>query len=407
MNRTSCLPIHAQSRFAWLAGALALPALALGGSLPEPQVPDGGGLPGPYPNTSVSGVNVLAKGSTVFNSNVEITGFDGQGPIPWSVNRYNRGDIALRISPGDPVAALGNLNQGFIDFADSSPGLAASQAWRPGRSAGICIPTPRQNGPIDWGDGAGPFYPTAAISWSSSGPGYSLVDGSWGNGDLDVNTGSAGNPSSSPEANFSFSTVWLPYEQGWLGGDAAGPTTEGASSWTSPSAHAVGLSAGVVRWTDFPPGSAVYGGQAEVHLPGVDSLENGMIFTTSSDGSSDVNIVGVAPLEDSSGWLVSIREDSQTVAEELADSGQSEFEFVYVPFDAQGLVGGYINGSGGSKIKAAGDFTLSRTGVGTYQMTIPGKTGSDGTLLLQAAEYEAGAWTPVATRAFMSYEYSN
>src|SRR5687768_14396802 len=67
---------------------------------PVPQIPEGGGAPGPFPNTSVSGVNVIARGSTEFNSNVEIVGFDGQGPIPWSVNRYNRGDIALRLSPG-------------------------------------------------------------------------------------------------------------------------------------------------------------------------------------------------------------------------------------------------------------------------------------------------------------------
>lgn len=386
---------------------IALPAFAAGYPGPEPQVPDGGGLPGAYPNTSVSGVNVVAQGSSVFNSSVEVTGLEGQGPISWSVNRYNRGDFALRLSPADPVAALGNLNQGFTEFGDGSPGLAASQAWRPGRLGGICLPTARQNGPIDWGDGEGPFYPTVAVSWASSGPGYHLLDGSWGTGDLDVNTGRAGSHASSPEANFSFSTVWLPYDQGWLGGDVAGPAADGAASWTSPGAHATGLSAGVIRWPDFPPASAVYGGQAEVHLPGVNALEDGMLFTTSSDGSSDVNIVGVAPLEDGSAWLVSIREDWETTAEGLVGSGESEFQFVYVPFDAERLVGGYINGANGSKKVAAGDFTLTRTGVGTYEMTVPGRTATAGTLLLQPAEYEASAWTPVATRAFMSYQFSN
>src|SRR4029453_14519629 len=60
---------------------------------PTPQVPDGGGPPRPFPNPSVTAVNVLARGSsTGFNSSVEVTGFEGQGPIPWTINRYNRGD---------------------------------------------------------------------------------------------------------------------------------------------------------------------------------------------------------------------------------------------------------------------------------------------------------------------------
>ena len=125
---------------------------------PTPQVPDGGGAPGPFPNTSVSAVNVIAKGSAMFNSSVDVPGLDGQGPIPWSVNRYNRGDFAMRLSPGDAQAALNNLNQGFIEFGDSAVTVPASQAWRPSPLFGISIPTARQNGPIDWNDGEGPFY---------------------------------------------------------------------------------------------------------------------------------------------------------------------------------------------------------------------------------------------------------
>lgn len=291
---------------------------------PTPQIPDGGGAPGPFPNTSVSAVNVIAKGSTVFNSNVDVPGLDGQGPIAWSVNRYNRGDLALRLAPGDPTAALGNLGQGFIDFGDNSPGLAASQAWRPSPLFGVIIPTARQNGPVDWGDGEGPLFPTVAISWASSGPGYSMTDGSFGTGNLDINTGRAGTHASSPEANFSFSTSWFPYDQGWLGGDVAGPNAEGGSAWTAPNAHAAGLSAGLVKWLQYPADSGVYGGLAELRLPGVNALEDGMLFATSADGSSDVNIVGVAPKDDGSGWLVTVREDSATDAETLAVAGQSD-----------------------------------------------------------------------------------
>ncbi len=376
-------------------------------------VPDGGGEPGAYPNTSVTGANLIVRGGATFDSNAEVTAFDGQGPIAWSINRYNRGDFSMRLSPADPTAAAnGTLNQGYIEFADTSPGLAASLAWRPTPVRGVILPTARQNGPIDWSDGEGPFFPTVAVSESSSGPGYDMLTGQFANGDLDINTGRAGTHASSPEGNFAFSVTWFPYDQGWLGGEAAGPLTgdpvlpDGTARWTRPNAHAAGLSAGLVQWLDFPDGSGQFGGRARLHLPGVNSLEDGMLFCTSSDGGSDVNIAGVAPESDGNGWLVTLREDAATDAESLAGADQSEFQFVYVPYTSARLVGGYISGADGSKTKAVGDFTVNRTAAGTYEITIPGKTGSSGALLLQAAGLESGALEPLATRAFLSYEFA-
>jgi len=315
--------------------------------------------------------------------------------------------LALRLSPGNPTAALGNLGQGFIEFGDSAPGIAASQAWRPSPAFGVIIPTARQNGPIDWNDGEGAFYPTIGVSGASSGPGYSMADGAFGPGNLDINTGRAGTHASSPEANFAFSATWFPYDQGWLGGDVGAPGAEGASSWNGANAHAVGLTAGMIKWTQFPPDSGTYGGLADLVLPGVNSLEDGMIFATSSDGGSDVNIVGVVPRENGAGWTVTIREDSETSAEALAAGAQSEFQFVYIPFNAQRLTGGHIVGSDGSKRKATGTFTVGRTGTGTYEITIPGKTGSNGALLLQVADAETGTSVTMASRAFASYEFKD
>lgn len=104
---------------------------------------------------------------------------------------------------------------------------------------------------------------------------------------------------------------------------------------------------------------------------------------------------------------VTIREDSETTSETLAAGNQSEFHFLYVPFTAQNLVGGHIVGADGSKRKAAGNFTVARTGTGTYEITIPGKSGANGTLLLQVADGESGTSVPLASRAFLSYEFSN
>lgn len=404
--------IHPSCHEWWKVAVIAVLAASAGcisAAPPGPaiQIPEGGAAPGAFPNTSVTGVNVIAKGSSEFNSSVEVSGLEGQGPIPWSVNRYNRGDFAVRLAPGNPTAALGNLGQGFIEYGDSAAGVAASQAWRPSPLLGVIMPTARQNGPVDWGDGEGPFFPTVALSEASSGPGYSMQDGSFAAGNVDINTGRAGTHTSSPEANFSFSATWFPYDQGWLGGELAGPSAEGASSWTAPGAHAAGLTAGLVKWLQYPAESGIYGGLAELRLPGVNSLEDGMLFATSSDGGSDVNIVGVVPNTDNTGWLIAIREDEATDADTLAALGQSEFQFVYIPFNAQRLIGGHIVGTDGTKRKAVGDFSITRAGTGTYELTIPGKAGTDGTLLLQSAELEAGAAEPIASRAFLSYEYKN
>ena len=102
-----------------------------------------------------------------------------------------------------------------------------------------------------------------------------------------------------------------------------------------------------------------------------------------------------------------LREDSALDAETLAAADQSEFQFVYVPFDAQNLVGGHIVGTDGSKRKAVGDFTVVRTGTGVYELVVPGTTGANGTLLLQVADLEPETFVPLASRAFLSYAFVN
>jgi hypothetical protein len=124
----------------------------------------------------------------------------------------------------------------------------------------------------------------------------------------------------------------------------------------------------MVRWIEFPLGTGFYGGLAILTLPGVNSLTDGMIFATSSDGSSDIRIIGAAPANDGSGWLMTIREDSAADAETLVLEDQSEFQFLYVPYDAQGLIGGHINGANGSVNNSSGEFTLTRTGTGAYNL---------------------------------------
>lgn len=134
-----------------------------------------------------------------------------------------------------------------------------------------------------------------------------------------------------------------------------------------------------------------------------------MIFTTSSQGNREVNIVGVAPSTDASGapgWVVTIREDAALTGEEVASANQYQFEFVYVPYNAKNLVGGYIDGATGQRLQSADSFTMTRSDTGTYELSISGKAGTNGTLILQVADFEAEASVPMASRAFLSYEYN-
>jgi len=362
---------------------------------PEPQVPDGGQPPGPFPGNTVGAANWVAESGTTFDGTVSI-GLDGQGPIPWSISRYNRGDFAVRLSPLDPTAAQDNF--GILqDFpGEGTAAIPSEQAWTPNAEAGIIIPTVRTNGPVDWGDGLGGFYPVIAASvGGSSGYGYNMVDGTFGRGGTDVQTGKAGDQSAnpSPEGNFNFATTWFPYNQGWIGAAIDNPDA-GNPRFASTNAHSPGLETNIVSW----PNPA--GGNAVLSLPGINSTNDGMIFATSTQAGSDVKIVSVAPKSDGSGWIVTARAASQTDPSVLA-TGNSQFQFVYVPYNASNLIGGWI-AADGSKIKVAGNFTIARTGTGTYTVTIPGKTGTNGVLLLQNASFLTGSTTN-ADNNFLSY----
>ena len=375
----------------------------------EPVVAAGGSPPGPCPNYSVSAANWVARDNTAgFTGDVEMN-LEGNGPIPWSIVRYNRGDFAVRLSPANPAGARENLGLGFTQYGNSDTTQASGQAWGPDREKGIIIPTARMNGPIDWGDGQGPFYPTiAAGTGNSSGNSYNMVSGvfgTFGSGGVDINTGKGGDQTGqpSPEGNFNFATSWFPYDQGWVGGVAGAPDADGTPKWESSGSHSRGLLPGVVTWVD--DGAGGFGGNVLLSLPGVNALTDGMLFTSSSDGASDVNIIASAPQADGSGWVITVREDSASDPSVLSSGAQSEFQFLCVPYASRNLIGGYIDGKTGSAHEFRGSFTLARSGAGVYELKIPGKEANSGVLLLQSAAFLEGS-TTLADNSFFSYEYS-
>src|SRR5206468_1219485 len=105
---------------------------------------------------------------------------------------------------------------------------------------------------------------------------------------------------------------------------------------------------------------------------------------------------------DGAGWAISVRKASESAPAVLAE-GLAQFQFVYVPYAATKLIGGYVS-PGGATLKGRGAFTVSRGGAGTYNVTLPGKTGTNGVLLLQNASFLSGR-TDIADNNFLSYQY--
>ncbi len=393
---------------------------------PDAVPPEGASGPGEFPNKTVSAANwlmnvpagVLNGGDNQDQIQVSIP---QSGPVKWSTPRYNEGDVAVRLAPFDPEAATellgtewpwdGSDNPNDFRFGQGDPTTPIAQAWRPNGQVGFMAATIRSNY-TEWDDGLGEgYYGTVTAHYGSSGYGYSMLDGSYGTGDADISVGGLG---PLEEANVAFATAWFPYEQGWTAGYFNGPDLDGLTSWQADrrSFNLEGVEASeLLTWLD--PAEAglsvtsgeLFGGYGTLSLSnlGVHSVDDGLLFTISADGSSATNITAAAPLADGSGWRIVNRNDDQIDPLVVAGAGESAFGFLHVPFTASGLIGGYIDGDSGEAFKAAGSFSLSRTGAGAYELTIAGKSGQDGMLLLNNSDMLASGEAP--DHNALSYEF--
>ena len=61
-----------------------------------------------------------------------------------------------------------------------------------------------------------------------------------------------------------------------------------------------------------------------------------------------------------------------------------DLSLIIVNYKTPGLIGGYYDGTTttGSNVASAGAFSMSKTGTGQYQLTVPGQSPSTGMLLL-------------------------
>jgi hypothetical protein len=112
-----------------------------------------------------------------------------------------------------------------------------------------------------------------------------------------------------------------------------------------------------------------------VAISGVtDSRTQGVLIAQA--GNNEDNYALASPKADGTGWTVEIHDDGTGAETDICN-------YVYLPYSAQNLVAGRVDEDGSllSSTTPSG-FTLTKTGTGVYELTIPGKSTATGMLLL-------------------------
>jgi hypothetical protein len=442
----------------------------------SPAAPGTG--PGPFPNKKVLAANFDASVSAdgkgyppdiaqsnqgpaqpiIWNSG----GFGGvardiianipsQTPDGFSFARYQAGAFDFLLSPRDPVASLQHLgpytNPLRERYSSGSPTVPASQAWIPSPNYGFVYTTVRKNGQ-QWNDTSPFFYAATYVQLDgvATGQGYDMIGGQFRGAQFYTRstklvTGSPTDPGSDlsglQRCAIPISIAWFPYDQGWKAGYFDSPQFNSAMAgipyWKR--GNGWGLNSGtalsgipvlggqalynsptnLLTWLDTPEGSGIFSGLAKLTLPGVNSLNDGMLFTIGNDENNSKRgpSASNAALRDGSGWYVAVRDMETSKADPTiyatgdGNDASASFSFVYIPYNADNLIAGHI-ANNGSTIKGAGAFTLSHLSTGRYALTIPGKTGTNGVLLLQNTGYlinQPSGMTNVVDNGYLSYEY--
>jgi hypothetical protein len=170
----------------------------------------------------------------------------------------------------------------------------------------------------------------------------------------------------------------------------------------------------ILTWIDATNGTD--DGLALVSFPGVNSQTDGMLFTIADDENNGLKgpFANNAALSNGAGWYVAVRDivtgtaNPTVYATDGGSDAGSSFSFIYIPYSAQNLIGGHILGTNGTTVKGSGNYTVTRLSTGRYALTIPGKTDTNGMLMLINSGYLAeqpSGFSNVVDTSFMSYEY--
>jgi hypothetical protein len=385
---------------------------------------------------------------------------DSESPLGFAAARYQCSGFDYVICPNNATLAQSNLgpytNPARDRYSSGDSTVPACQAWCPSPNYGFAFATIHKN-MASWNDSSGPFWAAAYIQLdpSSSSYSYDMIGGQFNPGQAYTRTTklvteglSNGAGSSGPieRCAISHSLVYFPYSQGWRAGyfddvlfseglvnfdngftaPPGIPMWKHGDGWGLYSGNALdGCTNGtgntnydspaqMLTWLDVTNG--VYDGLAFLHLPGVNSQTDGMLFTTGDDENNGQSgpSANNAAAPDGSGWYVAVRDiaisagNPTVYATDGGSDAGSSFSFIYIPWTADNLIAGHIRGTNGATIKGAGNYTLTRLSTGRYSLSIPGKTDTNGTLMLINSGYLANqppGLSNVVDNSFLSYEY--
>ena len=361
-----------------------------------------------------------------------------QSPGGFSFARYQAGAFDFLLSPRDPVASQQNLgpysNPKRQRIAGGDPTTPASQAWIPSPNLGFVYADVHRHS-ASWNDGSPAFNANAYVQLDgvASGQGYDMVGGHFRGAQFYTRTAKlvTGTPVD-PGSNLSnlqrcaipISVFWFPYDQGWKAGyidapDANDPTLahwKRGDGWGLHSGAAVAglpMQAGpklynspkdLFSWTTT--------GLGTLKFPNVNSTKDGMLFTIGNDENNGIRgpLVNNAALTSGAGWTVAVRDvetakaDPNTYATGGGNDAGPSFSFLYVPYNAENLIGGHVLRDG-TLTKSAGAFTVARLSAGRYAVTVPGKTDLDGALMIQTAGFLPDQPSVVDT-SVLAYEFA-
>ncbi len=170
------------------------------------------------------------------------------------------------------------------------------------------------------------------------------------------------------EANYDFALAFFPFADGWAGGYVAADGQTLTASGNLPEGTVLR------RFT-----SGTFAGEIELRIPGVDARYDGILFTIAGENGDNVTAVG--PLADGAGWHIRIADESQDYRSEE----RAPFSFLYLPFRTRGLTAGYVRRDG-TVLQHTGEFVVTRTAPGRYEIFIPDRTDRDGILLLEVTQ---------------------
>jgi hypothetical protein len=206
---------------------------------------------------------------------------------------------------------------------------------------------------------------------------------SFGDGYETLSLTESGNPAVN-EVNFNNSVAWFQFQAGFRGAHVNGNGGLATAAFN-------GVVQANVR--QIVNGGGLYG----VNL-GVNSLTDGLLFTTADNNGNAVS--GAGPLPDGSGWNVRVA----TNAQDIVGASAQNWSFLYLPYTTPGLIGGYYNGTSGSTISSVGNFTMNHLGTGQYQLTIPGESPQTGMLILTVAELRISVKNQMPAADALAYQ---